>query len=140
MDDGDPLFSQISNLEPLSAIPTAKLTVPSLHIISEQFLKWSDNYRRVPPLLSESRSSSSFAKLFYIKGSAHLSQSDFQLLFPSVCRRYFHANADADQIMDVNVRAGIEFLRTLGVEGVKAEKDTIFEEEFDAWEELERDI
>ena len=42
--------------------------------------------------------------------------------------------------MDMNVRAGIEFLRTLGVEGVKAEKDSIFEEKFDAWEELEQDI
>ena len=75
-----------------------------------------------------------------MKGSAHLSQSDFQLLFPNLCRRYFHAKADAEVIMDVNVRAGIEFLRTLGVEGVKAEKDTIFEEKLDAWEELEKDI
>jgi hypothetical protein len=41
--------------------------------------------------------------------------------------------------MDVNVRAGVEFLRTLGVEGVKAEKDNIFDEKLDAWEELEKD-
>ena len=75
-----------------------------------------------------------------MKGSAHISQSDFQLLFPNLCRRYFHAKADADKVMDLNVRAGIEFLRTLCVEGVKAEKDTIFEEEIDAWEELEKDI
>ena len=53
-----------------------------------------------------------------MKGSAHISQSDFQLLFPNLCRRYFHAKADADKVMDLNVRAGIEFLRTLGVEGV----------------------
>ena len=94
----------------------------------------------MPPLLNESRSSSSFAKLFYTKGSVHLSQSDFQLLFPNLCRRYFNAKVDADKVMDMNVRAGIEFLRTLGVEGVKAEKDTIFEEKFDEWEELEKDL
>ena len=115
------------------------MTVPSLHIISEQFFKWSENYRRVLPLLRESRSSSSFAKLFYIKGSAHISQSDFPLLFPNLCRRYSHAKADANKVMDVNVRAGIEFLRSLGVEGVKAEKDNIFDEKLDAWEELEKD-
>ena len=91
-------------------------------------------------MLNESRSSSSFAKLFYIKGSAHLSQSDFHLLFPILCRRYFHAKADGDKIMDVNVRAGVEFLRRIGIEGVMAESDAIFEEELDIWEELEKAI
>jgi platelet-activating factor acetylhydrolase len=118
----------------------AKLTVPSLHIVSEQFFKWSENFRAIPTLLHESRTSSSFAKLFYIRGSAHISQSDFQLLFPNLCRRYFHAEAHADKVMDLNVRAGVEFLRTLGIDGVKAEKDIIFDEHIDAWEELEKDM
>lgn len=113
--------------------------MPSLHIVSEQFIKWSENYRDLPSLLKESRDISSFAKLYYIKGSAHLSQSDFQILFPMICRRYFHAKAEASGIMNLNVRAGVEFLRTLGV-GVKAAKDTIFEEEDDSWIELEKDI
>jgi Platelet-activating factor acetylhydrolase, isoform II len=116
------------------------MTLPSLYIVSEQYLKWPENYRAVPPLLNESRSSSSFAKLFYMKGSAHISQSDFQLLFPNLCRRYFNAKVDAEKVMDVNVRAGIEFLRTVGIEGLKAGKDGIFEEPIDAWEELEKDI
>lgn len=42
--------------------------------------------------------------------------------------------------MNVNVRAAVEFLRTVGVDGLKAEKDVIFEERIDAWEELEKDI
>lgn len=42
--------------------------------------------------------------------------------------------------MDVNIRAGVEFLRTLGVDGVKAEKDPIFEERMDSWVELEADL
>ena len=94
----------------------------------------------MPPLLEESRSSSSFAKAFYLKGSAHLSQSDFQLLFPNLCRRYFHAKADADIVMDLNIRACLEFLRTLKVGGVKVDKDPIFEEKIDDWEELEKDL
>ena len=73
-----------------------------------------------------------------MRGSAHISQSDFQLLFPNLCRRFFYAKADANNVMDLNVRAGIEFLRTVGVEGVTAENDTIFEEEIDGWEELEK--
>jgi len=123
---------------PLSAIPTAKLTVPSLHVISEQFLKWNENYKAIPPLLKESRESSAFARAFYLKQSAHLSQSDFQLLFPNLCRRYFHAKAEADKVMDLNIRAGLEFLRTIEIKGVKAQKDSIFEEKIDDWEELEK--
>jgi hypothetical protein len=40
--------------------------------------------------------------------------------------------------MDLNIRAGLEFLRTIEVKGVKAQKDTIFEERIDDWEELEK--
>lgn len=40
--------------------------------------------------------------------------------------------------MEVNVRAGLEFLRRVGIEGVKGEKDTIFEQEIDEWVELEK--
>jgi hypothetical protein len=42
--------------------------------------------------------------------------------------------------MEVNVRAGVEFLRRLDIEGVRVEKDSIFEEQIDVWEELERDV
>jgi len=42
--------------------------------------------------------------------------------------------------MEVNIRAGVEFLREVGVEGIQGEKDVIFEEYIDAWEELEKDI
>jgi hypothetical protein len=39
--------------------------------------------------------------------------------------------------MDVNVRAGVEFLRSVNVE-VKAEKDGIFEDDTRGWVELEK--
>ena len=75
-----------------------------------------------------------------MKGSAHLSQSDFNLLFPNTCRRYFHANQAADKVMHANIRAGVQFLRVVGVEGVQGERDDIFEEEVDEWVELEKDV
>ena len=40
--------------------------------------------------------------------------------------------------MDLNIRAGLEFLRTVEIRGVKAQKDPIFEEKIDDWEELEK--
>jgi len=39
--------------------------------------------------------------------------------------------------MDVNIRAGIEFLRQAGIEGVKGERDMIFDENMEDWIELE---
>lgn len=42
--------------------------------------------------------------------------------------------------MDANIRAGVEFLRVVGVDGVQGERDGIFEEKVDAWEELETEV
>jgi len=78
--------------------------------------------------------------MFYVKGSIHWSQSDFQLLFPYLSRRYFHAKVDAAEVMDMNVRAGLEFLRRVGVEGVKGESDPIFDSGMDGWVELEKEL
>ena len=116
------------------------MTIPSLFIISEQFFKWPANYKALGPLLNESRTSSAFAKLIHVRGSAHLSQSDFQLLFPGICRRYFQAKADAAKVMKINIRAAKAFLRVIGVEGFNVEIDHFFEEKSDAWEELEMEI
>jgi platelet-activating factor acetylhydrolase len=80
--------------------------------------------------------------MFYVKGSVHWSQSDFQLLFPYLTRRYFHAKVDAAEVMDLNVRAGLEFLRRVGVEGVMGDSDPIFDNGhgMDGWVELEREL
>jgi platelet-activating factor acetylhydrolase len=110
-----------------------------LYIISDQFRKWTANYKSFPPLLAESRSSSNFAKLFYTKGSAHISQSDFQQLFPFLCRRFYGARVDSAQNLALNVRAALEFLRRLGVEGLQAQPDGILDCETEEWIELEKE-
>lgn len=42
--------------------------------------------------------------------------------------------------MELNIRAGLEFLRRIEVGGVKVEKDMIFEETIEDWEELEKEL
>ena len=42
--------------------------------------------------------------------------------------------------MTFNIRAGLEFLRRVEVPGVKVEKDPVFEEKIDDWEELEKEL
>jgi platelet-activating factor acetylhydrolase len=52
-------------------------------------------------------------KLFYVKNSAHLSQSDFGVLFPRAIRKA----AEPEMILDLNVRAACEWLRECGFGG-----------------------
>ncbi|KAA8893872.1 platelet-activating factor acetylhydrolase, isoform II-domain-containing protein [Sphaerosporella brunnea] len=51
-------------------------------------------------------------RLFYVKESAHLSQSDFGVLFPRAIRKA----VEPEVILDLNVRAACEWLRTCGFE------------------------
>ena len=50
-------------------------------------------------------------KLYYIKQSAHLSQSDFNLLFPIMFRK---AVPDPQKVLGLNVRAAVQWLREVG--------------------------
>ncbi|KAF3934196.1 hypothetical protein ABW20_dc0106722 [Dactylellina cionopaga] len=57
-------------------------------------------------------------KFYYAAKSAHMSQSDFGVLFPRSAR-YLTAVDDSEGVLDLNVRAVIEFMREQGA-GVAA--------------------
>ncbi|KAI5785791.1 platelet-activating factor acetylhydrolase, isoform II-domain-containing protein [Geopyxis carbonaria] len=52
-------------------------------------------------------------RMFYIKDSAHLSQSDFGILFPRAVRKA----VGHEEILDMNVRAACQWLRECGFAG-----------------------
>jgi len=64
----------------------------------------------VAPLDSSKRTS---VRLFYVKEAAHLSQSDFGILFPRAIKKA----VDPAAILDLNVRAACQWLRESGFEG-----------------------
>jgi platelet-activating factor acetylhydrolase len=51
---------------------------------------------------------------FYVSSAAHLSQSDFAILFPRLTKRVFKSDRP-DRVLRLNVRAQLQFLRENGV-------------------------
>ncbi|CAG8960267.1 hypothetical protein HYFRA_00012787 [Hymenoscyphus fraxineus] len=95
-----------------------------LAIESEAFFKWRVHLKITKRLLS--RDPSSLAPLpaepereqphfYYAHTSAHLSQSDFGMLFPWVTKRFL-AIEEPERIMRLNVRAITQLLRDRGIE------------------------
>lgn len=74
-------------------------------------------------------------RFYYVHKSAHLSQSDFGILFPRAIR-----GADgAERILDLNVRAVVQWLREAGVRlgGVgEGAEGGIFSGEVEGWSEI----
>ncbi|ODQ73464.1 hypothetical protein LIPSTDRAFT_70456 [Lipomyces starkeyi NRRL Y-11557] len=100
------------------------LTVPTMAILSQAFYAWSTNMALVYQLLSNSGCVSGAAPplkvhLFLTKPSAHHSQSDLALLFPSLTKYAFNLPECTFEtqtaVMSMNVAGCVEFLRENGI-------------------------
>ncbi|KAF2259539.1 hypothetical protein CC78DRAFT_57681 [Lojkania enalia] len=87
-----------------------------LAILSEAFYKWSANLQETkqiiakPPDPYSKNSGQQGPHLFYPVSSAHLSQSDFGVLFPWVTTKIFGAK-EPERVLKLNVRAILQVLR-----------------------------
>ncbi|KAL8676026.1 MAG: hypothetical protein Q9186_007412, partial [Xanthomendoza sp. 1 TL-2023] len=91
-------------------------------ILSDAFYKWSSNLNQLKRIISEDPSQDSPMNrkrpapyIFYPISSAHLSQSDFGILFPWLTRKAFKAN-DPARTLRLNTRAILEVMRRNGME------------------------
>jgi len=91
-----------------------------LAIASEGFYNWSSNFRETKSILAPpSPSQSKYTNqpgphIFYPIASAHLSQSDFGVLFPWVTTKVFGAK-EPERVLRLNTRAILQMLRENGV-------------------------
>jgi len=98
--------------------PTGGQTL--LAIASEGFYNWSTNFRETQRLLAKPARSRSRhpdqvgPHIFYPVASAHLSQSDFGILFPWVTTKVFGAK-EPERVLKLNTRAILQMLRENGV-------------------------
>ncbi|QDS71035.1 hypothetical protein FKW77_008215 [Venturia effusa] len=99
-----------------------------LSILSEAFFKWSGNMkdmkRTLAPPPNDRRPAPRF---FYPTASAHLSQSDFGILFPWLTGKALKAT-EPERYLKLNVRACLAVLREVGYE-VAATSQIDLEEE-----------
>ncbi|RDL38688.1 putative platelet-activating factor acetylhydrolase 2 [Venustampulla echinocandica] len=100
-----------------------------LAVESQAFFKWREHLQATKRLLSPDPSSTSphqnfndsegreipTPNFYYAASSAHLSQSDFGILFPWFTKR-FMAVQEPERIMRLNVRAVLQTLRNCGIE------------------------
>ena len=100
-----------------------------LFICSEGFFKWRGNFIQAKRLLSPSpnQENPTLAKgikgphIFYPETSAHLSQSDFGVLFPWLTKRVLGCQEPERTIL-LNVRAILEMMRRAGLEVAETSK------------------
>ena len=73
---------------------------------------WPQNYELVKSLIEEARAEPecSPAWLMTLRGTVHVSQSDFSLLYPNVCSLFLKMVADPRRALDLNINASLEFL------------------------------
>lgn len=75
-------------VRPLSDEPgegRSKIAKPLLGINSEAFMYWDSNFNTAMSLVNEARESNALAYLLTVRGTIHISQSDFPLLYPRMC-------------------------------------------------------
>ncbi|PKS09817.1 hypothetical protein jhhlp_004440 [Lomentospora prolificans] len=129
----DPGFTPLFNL-PMPAYadtPDAPGGKAILSVLSDQFYKWEEHLRATARVLSpcpahEVQSAELYKRsdpslppfpepnFFYVQESAHLSQSDFGILFPWLTKKMFSA-VEPERAIRLNLRAQLQFLRENGV-------------------------
>jgi len=97
-----------------------------LAVESQAFFKWQIHLKATKRLLSPDPSSDKYdyttsgkswskPNFFYANASAHLSQSDFGVLFPWMTKRIF-GSEEPERVMKLNVRAILQVLRNQQIE------------------------
>ncbi|KAK4228804.1 platelet-activating factor acetylhydrolase [Podospora fimiseda] len=118
-----------------------------LAIESDQFFKWGEHLRCKARLLSPDPTATKvqFAEnvsrphFFYVEKSAHLSQSDFAVLFPWLTKKAFGTDAP-ERVLRLNTRAQLQFLRNCGIKVAPTRKEDLVEGQgVDGEEGLEND-
>lgn len=89
-----------------------RIKAPLLAINSEAFTYWPSNFEIVESLVEETMSEPhpSPAWLLTLRGTVHMSTSDFTLLYPHVSSFFMKMTADPRRALDLHVSASLEFL------------------------------
>ncbi|KAH0497801.1 hypothetical protein TgHK011_005086 [Trichoderma gracile] len=110
-------------------VPSAPGGTALLAVESEAFFKWTEHLHATARLLSPDPSAKVVTpavferpsgnklpepNLFYVASSAHLSQSDFGILFPLLTRKIFNA-VEPERALRLNLRAQLQLLRANGI-------------------------
>lgn len=84
---------------------------PILSIGSEAFMHWQENYERVEEICREGRDQGALCWQMTIRGSTHLSQTDFAVLYPNWMALLVKTLVNPRRALFLTVESILEFLR-----------------------------
>ncbi|KAG8623713.1 hypothetical protein KVT40_008689 [Elsinoe batatas] len=88
-----------------------RLSVPLLAINTEAFTYWPDNFSFVSKITGEANGAPTW--LTTIRGTIHMSPSDFVLLYPRTCSFFLKSTAEPKRALDLHVDQCLAFLHTI---------------------------
>lgn len=98
-------------IQPPEDIPEHRIDTPLLGINSEAFMYWPDNFESVMSLCKEAKGHDALVWLMTVRGSVHISQSDFSLLYPHISSLFLKMTCNPRRAIDLNINASLEFLK-----------------------------
>jgi platelet-activating factor acetylhydrolase len=92
--------------------PEHRIHAPLIAINSESFTYWPSNFDLCNELIQEAQAEPNPAPswLMTLRGTVHVSQSDFSLLYHHVCSWMLKMVANPQRALDLNINASLEFL------------------------------
>lgn len=91
-------------IKPPANDPAHRIRVPILGINSEAFMYWQSNFDAVMSLMDEAKNQGAPAILCTVRGSVHLNQSDFSVLYNGITSLFFKATVNPARAIDLNIR------------------------------------
>jgi len=88
-----------------------RLRMPIIAINSEAFAYWPSNFDFVRKLTSEANPAPTW--LTTIRGSVHVSASDFVILYPHVCSFFLKTTVNPRRGIDLHINMALEFLKLI---------------------------
>lgn len=98
-------------VKPPESEPQHRIHTPLLGINSEAFMYWPSNFDTLVTLMREAIGQGAPAWNMTVRGTVHISQSDFSILFPNLSTILMKQTANPKRALDLNISATLEFLR-----------------------------
>lgn len=90
-----------------------RASLPLLCVNSEAFVYWPQNFNSVERLCQEIKDSDELCWMLTIRGSVHVNQSDFSILYPRISSLFLKMTVNPRRAMDLNINASLEFLKVI---------------------------
>jgi platelet-activating factor acetylhydrolase len=109
-------------VRPFGDDPDDGIRVPLLGINSEAFMYWPDNFEVAKAVIQEALENDQPAWLLTVRGTVHISQSDFCILYPHIASLVLKTTIDPVRAIDLNVDASLEFLSRVMPEAIRRDQ------------------